>query len=191
MKNDDALHIRNGWITNIRHIPSPNHSPRPSRCPIQLLVIHNISLPPGEFHAHYIHQLFCNTLDPSAHPYFATIHELRVSAHIFIERNGTMTQYVPFHLAAWHAGQSAFQGRTQCNDFSIGVELEGSDHTPYEIAQYDSLVTLTLILQHHYPEMKHICGHSDIAPERKTDPGPAFRWHYYRQHLAQRGTSVY
>ncbi|MBF0255852.1 MAG: 1,6-anhydro-N-acetylmuramyl-L-alanine amidase AmpD [Gammaproteobacteria bacterium] len=165
---------------------SPNWDERPPGTEISLLVIHNISLPPGEFGGPWIDRLFSNCLDPAAHPYFAGIAGLRVSAHLLIRRDGQLLQYVPFAKRAWHAGQSQFQGRSGCNDFSIGIELEGVDDLAYSDAQYHSLVAITRELQRQYPAItaERICGHSDIAPERKTDPGPAFDWPRYRAQLA-------
>jgi AmpD protein len=162
-------------------IPSPNCSDRPSDTVIDLLVIHGISLPPGEWGADAITALFTNTLDPNAHPYFAQICHLRVSAHVLIQRNGALIQYVPFDKQAWHAGVSSFQNREVCNTFSIGVELEGTDDKPYEPAQYQQLTALTKALMIAYPGItpSRIVGHSDIAPGRKTDPGPFFDWKGY------------
>ena len=163
--------------------PSPNCSERPEAEEISLLVIHNISLPPGEFGGGHVDELFCNTLDPRAHPYFAEIAHLRVSAHLLITRDGAITQYVPFRCKAWHAGKSVFSGRENCNDFSIGIELEGSDHEAFTAVQYEQLVRVTRWLQERYPliTLERIVGHSDIAPGRKTDPGPCFDWTHYRE----------
>jgi len=153
---------------------------------IDLLVLHNISLPPGEFGGPWIDQLFLNRLDPAAHPYFAEIAHLRVSAHLLIRRDGSLTQYVPFHRRAWHAGVSSFQGREGCNDFSIGIELEGSDHQPFAPAQYEVLAPVVAALRSAYPAITpdRIVGHSDIAPGRKSDPGPCFDWQRLRGMLA-------
>jgi AmpD protein len=161
--------------------PSPNWDERPAGSAISLLVIHNISLPPGEFGGPWIDLLFRNQLPVEAHAYFARLAGLRVSAHLLIRRDGQVIQYVPFSKRAWHAGQSQFQGRPNCNDFSIGIELEGTDHDPYTDAQYQALAQLTRQLQQRYPAISHerITGHSDIAPGRKTDPGPAFDWPRY------------
>ena len=166
---------------------SPNHDDRPEGTVIDLLVIHGISLPPGEFGGPYIDQLFTNQLNANDHPYFSEIVDLQVSAHIFIDRDGDITQYVPFDKRAWHAGSSEFQGRACCNDFSIGIELEGDDEQPYTKAQYWSLVELTVLLKSHWPEITndHIVGHCQIAPGRKTDPGPAFDWKNYYDLLEQ------
>lgn len=167
-----------GLIEGARYLPSPNHDARPEPTEISLLVVHNISLPPGEFGGPSIDQLFTNQLDGSAHPYFAGICQLEVSAHALIRRDGSITQYVPFHLRAWHAGASSYDGRNRCNDFAIGVELEGTDTTPYEPIQYQTLAALSLALMHTYPAItaQRITGHEHIAPGRKTDPGPAFDW---------------
>jgi AmpD protein len=179
------LVITEGWANLARQAPSPNFSDRPANCPIDTLIIHNISLPPGKFGTGYIDQLFCNTLDCSEHEYFAQLEEVKVSAHMLIERNGAMVQYVPFHKQAWHAGESEYKGRRACNDFSIGIELEGTDTEPFTQAQYQSLIVLTKALVDNYAELscERIVGHSDVAPNRKTDPGPCFDWHYYRRSL--------
>lgn len=167
-----------GWINEIKHIPSPNCSPRPEDSNIELIVIHNISLPPEQFGGSWIAALFTNQLDPNAHPYFAEIHQLKVSAHVLIRRDGEIIQFVPFSLQAWHAGVSYYQGRTACNQFSVGIELEGADTLPFETVQYDQLIRLLKCLRQHYPRIAQtaIVGHSDIAPGRKTDPGPFFDW---------------
>lgn len=145
--------------------------------PVSLVVVHGISLPPGEFGGAWIDALFTNTLDPDAHPYFREIAGLTVSAHILIRRDGELVQYVPFDRRAWHAGQSCFQGRDNCNDFSIGIELEGTDEIPYTDRQYEALAAVVALLEQRYPEAAgHLAGHSDIAPGRKTDPGPSFDW---------------
>ncbi len=166
------------WLTNVRRVASPNFDDRPQQVEISLLVVHGISLPPGEFGTRCIEQLFCNVLDPDAHPYFKEIGGLRVSAHLLIDREGEIVQFVPFHKRAWHAGVSEFNGRENCNDFSIGIELEGADNVDYEAAQYDVLVQVTKALQQKWPSLKeeNIRGHCHIAPGRKTDPGPAFDW---------------
>lgn len=162
----------------MRRIPSPNCDRRPPGTSIDLLVIHNISLPPGEFGGEAVAQLFTNTLDAEAHPYYAQLRGLKVSAHFFIRRNGEIIQFVPCSKRAWHAGASSWQGRSRCNDFSIGVELEGSDYVPFSDRQYAALARLTRLLQRAYP-LRAIAGHADIAPERKTDPGPFFDWPRY------------
>lgn len=165
----------------MQFISSPNCDDRPAGTTIDLLVIHGISLPPGEFGGDAITALFTNQLDPKAHPYFQQIVDLKVSAHVLIRRDGEVIQYVPFKKRAWHAGESSFQGKSRCNDYSIGIELEGADTVPYEPAQYQQLVQLTRVLMRVYPGItqERIVGHSDIAPERKTDPGPAFDWKYF------------
>ena len=164
-----------------RQVASPNCSERPAGTAIDLLVIHNISLPPGEFGGGHIDQLFCNCLDPDAHDYFRKICDLRVSSHLLIDRKGEVSQYVPFHLKAWHAGVSVYEGREQCNDFSVGIELEGTDFEPFTDAQYEQLVRITDLLSEAYPGIAagRVVGHSDIAPGRKTDPGPCFDWQRY------------
>ncbi len=167
-------------------LPSPNHDERPDPADISLLVVHAISLPPDQFGGHWIDDLFLNRLDPRAHPYFATIHTRRVSAHACIFRDGAITQYVPFDRRAWHAGESLYEGRTRCNDFSIGIELEGCDTQPFSDAQYATLIAATRALLPRYPAItpRRIAGHSDIAPVRKTDPGPHFDWARFRAGLA-------
>ena len=168
--------------------PSPNYDERPQGTSIDLLVVHNISLPPGQFGSTDVLALFSNTLDTDSQPFYRQLKNVKVSAHLFISRTGEVVQLVPFHKRAWHAGDSIYQGRRRCNDFSIGVELEGTDHLPYESLQYEALIGLTKALMKVYPTLKHLTGHSDIAPCRKTDPGPAFDWVYYRQQV-MRGKS--
>lgn len=162
-------------------LASPNQDERPGDAPIDLLVVHCISLPPGRFGGHWIDDLFLNRLTSEAHPYFAQIRGLRVSAHLLIRRDGGLTQYVPFHRRAWHAGASCFDGRSGCNDFSVGIELEGSDEIPYTQAQYRGLADASAALMRAYPGITpgRIVGHAQIAPGRKTDPGPAFNWAYF------------
>ncbi len=174
------IQLPEGLLLAADYIPSPHCDQRPENMPIDMLVIHNISLPPGQFGSDDVKNFFCGTLDSTHHPYFATIATLRVSAHLFIRRTGDIIQFVPFQKRAWHAGQSYFQGRERCNDFSIGIELEGTDDLPYEKIQYEKLASIIPVLLQTYPEMKreHIVGHSDIAPGRKTDPGPVFDWNY-------------
>lgn len=174
-RTTDLIISPDGWVRNIRHAPSPNHDERPDGASIELVVIHNISLPPGEFGGDGVIELFTNRLDPAAHPYYADIHQLRVSAHFFIRRDGTLIQIVPCNRRAWHAGASNWQGRERCNDFSIGIELEGCDEQVFDDAQYATLNTLLAALGQTYP-IRDIVGHSDIAPGRKTDPGPCFDW---------------
>lgn len=195
------------WLRPARHCPSPNCNPRPGMvggtdaanasdpspaghaaandagttavngAGIRLIVIHGISLPPGEFGGPWIDDLFSNTLDPSRHPYFAEVAGLTVSSHLLIRRDGEIVQYVPFDLRAWHAGRSRYAGQENCNDFSIGIELEGTDDTPYTGLQYEQLARVVHLLNARYPStFGHLAGHSDIAPGRKTDPGPAFQW---------------
>ena len=169
-------------LNNVRVISSPNCDERPAGCEISLLVIHNISLPPEEFSGDGVIEFFTNRLDPQAHPYYQTVCGLKVSAHFFIRRNGETIQFVPCEKRAWHAGESSWQGKTRCNDFSIGIELEGSDTAPFTDVQYDALIALTRALRKIYP-INDIAGHSDIAPGRKTDPGPCFDWDRYRTAL--------
>lgn len=175
------LDVKKRWIRNIRRVKSPNCDKRPTRTRISLVVIHGISLPPGQYGGDYIDQLFTNTLDPDRHPYFQEIINLCVSAHVLIARGGTVTQYVPFNQRAWHAGQSSFQGCEECNNFSIGIELEGCDDEPYEDAQYQKLVNIVRAIMKAWPAVSRdrIVGHCDIAPGRKTDPGPAFDREYF------------
>ena len=164
-----------GWLMGVRHIVSPNCDERPAGEAISLIVIHNISLPPGEFGGPGVEQLFTNRLDPDGHSYYAGIRDLRVSAHFFIRQDGELIQFVPCGLRAWHAGASCWQGRDRCNDFSIGIELEGTDELPFTARQYDVLNELIAVLVAAYP-IQGITGHSDIAPGRKTDPGACFDW---------------
>jgi len=158
-----------------RRVPSPNCNARPEGCAISLLVIHNISLPPREYGGDGVEQLFTNTLNAHEHPFYATIADLRVSAHFFIRRDGALLQFVPVGLRAWHAGVSNWGGREGCNDFSLGVELEGCDFEAFAEAQYRALQDLILLLREHFPGLA-LAGHQDIAPGRKTDPGPYFDW---------------
>ncbi len=183
-----SLDCDRGWLKRARRVPSPNCDDRPDPDDISLLVIHGISLPPGRFGGPWIDALFTNTLDPAADPYFQTISQLRVSAHVCIRRNGQATQYVAFDQRAWHAGVSTFSGRDRCNDFSIGIELEGADSTPYTERQYAQLVRVSTVLLRTYPRITpdRVVGHSDIAPGRKTDPGPAFDWPRFRAGLRDR-----
>lgn len=158
--------------------PSPNQDERPAGAEPELVVLHGISLPPGRFGGTHIEELFTNRLDGSAHPYFEQLRGLRVSAHLLLDRDGRLTQFVPFARRAWHAGDSRFRGRSACNDFSIGIELEGEEHTPYSDSQYRELPAVILALIAAYPRLdaRRIAGHCDIAPGRKQDPGPAFDW---------------
>ncbi len=169
-------------ISEARLVASPNCDERPPGCEPELIVVHAISLPPGRFGGPWIGRLFCNRLDPGAHEYFAGIAGLRVSAHLLIGRDGAMTQFVPFDRRAWHAGESCYEGRAACNDFSIDIELEGDDHTPFNPAQYRRLAAVCKALQRRYPRIgDNIVGHCDIAPGRKTDPGPNFDWDRFRR----------
>jgi AmpD protein len=174
----------NGCVEGFQCIPSPNCDDRPSDTLVEMLVIHNISLPPDEFGGDGVIELFTNRLNPSEHPYYQTVHSLKVSSHFFIRRGGEIIQFVPCDKRAWHAGLSSWGGRNQCNDFSIGVELEGSDRTGFTDDQYRALIRLSLLLQESYP-IKDIVGHSDIAAGRKTDPGPHFDWDRYRSALVE------
>lgn len=167
-----------GLLNSAKFIASPNCDERPPNTQISLLVIHNISLPPDQFGGDGVIELFTNRIDPAVHPYYQSLQSLKVSAHFFIRRDGSLIQFVPCSQRAWHAGVSNWQGRERCNDFSIGIELEGSDFTSFSDAQYGALIALTQCLCDHYP-VRHIAGHSDIAPGRKTDPGPYFDWKRY------------
>jgi len=168
------------------YILSPNMDDRPEGAEINLLVIHSISLPPGEYGGNSIEQLFTNSLQPNAHPYFQEIHHLEVSAHVLIKRDGSVIQFVPFDKRAWHAGESCYQGNERCNDYSIGIELEGTDTDPFENRQYETLVELVKALCEYYPSIttQRIAGHSEIAPGRKFDPGSGFDWNKLSSLLA-------
>ncbi|MDJ0908436.1 MAG: 1,6-anhydro-N-acetylmuramyl-L-alanine amidase AmpD [Woeseiaceae bacterium] len=187
MTTDDAssaaqpvfdVDAESGRLSQARFVESPNRDARPDDAEPELLIVHGISLPPGEFGGGEIEALFTNALDWDAHPYFDGIRGLEVSAHLLIRRDGEVVQFVPFTERAWHAGVSRFHGRTRCNDFSIGIELEGEDDTPYEDAQYSSLIAVIEAVKQAYPKItnRNIAGHSDVAPGRKSDPGPAFDW---------------
>lgn len=167
-----------GLLDAARQRPSPNRDARPDPEALELVIVHGISLPPGEFGGDAIDRLFTNALDPRAHPYFAAIAHLRVSAHLLIRRDGGIVQYVPFHERAWHAGPSSWCGREGCNDFSVGIELEGTDDDPYADVQYERLAGVVGALATAYPRIGpgRLVGHADVAPGRKTDPGPAFDW---------------
>lgn len=183
-----TLDSSTGWLQGVRHLASDNHNTRPN-AEISLLVIHNISLPPGQFGTGMVEALFTNQLPIDAHPYFKDLEGLKVSAHFFISREGAITQFVSCKDRAWHAGISEFMHRKNCNDFSLGIELEGVDDQAYSDAQYQNLNQLVNELTKHYPLITpdRICGHSDIAPERKTDPGPAFIWQRLQaKHLGER-----
>tara|TARA_B100000530_G_scaffold113647_1_gene70960 strand:- start:92 stop:694 length:603 start_codon:yes stop_codon:yes gene_type:complete len=175
------LEIRDHFLIGAKQQLSPNSSDRINERDISLLIIHNISLPPGVFGTRYVDQLFCNNLDPKIHPYFEKIAKLRVSAHLLISRAGDVTQYVAFNRKAWHAGDSIFKGRKNCNEFSIGIELEGTDHEAFTDMQYETLICVTKAIFKNYPliNQDRVQGHSDIAPGRKTDPGPYFEWQKY------------
>lgn len=176
--------VDQGWLEGAQRVESPNHDERPPGESVRLVVVHAISLPPDQFGGPGVMQLFTNTLDPSGHPYYAQIAHLRVSAHFFIRRDGTLFQFVPIHRRAWHAGVSVWRGRERCNDFSLGIELEGCDSMPFESSQYQRLAELLASLQTQL-DLQGICGHSDIAPGRKTDPGPNFSWPELASRLLQ------
>lgn len=187
MQTATAFQVIDGCLQGARQIASPNANQRPDNTEIQLIVIHNISLPPAQFGGGYIEQFFQNQLDWSAHPYFKTIEGMQVSAHLLILRTGEVLQFVNFNQRAWHAGRSTYLAKQECNDYSIGIELEGSDDTDFEAVQYQVLTDVVLQLQHAYPKtIDHIAGHSDIAAKRKTDPGPHFQWNFFRQLLKQK-----
>lgn len=171
-----------GWCTDAMRLDSPNQNDRPEGQTVDLLVIHNISLPPGEFGGHYIADLFLNRLDCDRHSFFDQLRSLKVSSHFLIRRNGMLVQFVSADKRAWHAGVSEYRGRKGCNDFSIGIEIEGTDDVPFMPEQYDTLISLTAALCHRYP-LETVTGHQHIAPERKTDPGPFFDWRYFREKL--------
>ena len=172
------------FLLEARQVPSPNCDARPEGCDISLIVLHSISLPPGVYGGPEIDRLFTNRLDPAAHPYFAEIAHLKVSSHVLIRRDGEVVQYVPFSRRAWHAGDSFYAGRTACNDFSVGIELEGQDTEPYTAMQYQVLAAVLGALVETFPLARdRIVGHCDIAPGRKTDPGPAFDWLALREQL--------
>jgi AmpD protein len=170
--------LESGLMRGVRHIASPNHDSRPAGMEADLIVVHGISLPPGDFGGPWIDRLFTNSLPMEMHPYFAEVASLRVSSHVVVARDGAVTQYVAFTERAWHAGKSMYQGREACNDFSVGVELEGTDDLPYEAAQYGALAEVVAALCAAYPRLSpdRLVAHSEIAPGRKTDPGPAFDW---------------
>jgi AmpD protein len=182
------VNAESGVIEGARQVASPNHDERPQDTQISLIVVHGISLPPGEFGGPWIDLLFTNALPTDHHPYFAEVAGLKVSSHLLIRRDGEVVQYVPLGQRAWHAGQSTYQGQSRCNDFSIGIELEGADDVAYEHAQYRSLTDVIDALCAAYPTLSsdRVAGHSDIAPGRKTDPGPAFDWPRLRAMLLSR-----
>ncbi len=187
-KSRSAMRVdpASGIVAGVKYVASPNCDARPEGALIDTLIIHSISLPPGKFGGRGVEQLFCNCLDPDEHPYYHEIKDLTVSAHFLIRRDGKIVQFVPLHRRAWHAGQSYCEGRTRANDFSIGIELEGTDDLPFEGAQYESLARLTDAIRRYYPAItrEHVYGHGDIAPGRKTDPGPMFDWERYLKSLS-------
>lgn len=190
----NKLSIISGWLTPIegavQHLPSPFFSPRELNESISLLVVHNISLPSGHFGGDCISDLFLGQLDCNSHASFHDLQGVEVSAHCLIRRDGSVIQYVSFLDKAWHAGVSSFENRTRCNDYSIGIELEGTDDIPYTAEQYQQLIAITHCLQNNFPAiiMGNIVGHCDIAPDRKTDPGKAFDWQYFRKNLTEQAT---
>lgn len=180
MSESRALRIDagRGLLEGVRHVPSPNQDARPPGAAVELVIVHGISLPPAEYGGPWVERLFTNSLPADVHPYFALVHEHRVSAHVYVRRDGELVQFVPFHARAWHAGASVWRHRLACNDYSVGIELEGDDDTPYAPVQYERLAALVRALRRTYATLGHdaIAGHSDVAPGRKTDPGPAFDW---------------
>lgn len=172
------MEINDGWLDGARRVPSPNADDRPPGVAVALVIVHGISLPPGEFGGPWVERLFTNQLDESAHPYFAEVAALRVSSHLLVARDGALAQFVPFHRRAWHAGRSEWCGRSGCNDFSVGIELEGCDSVRYSDPQYASLNAVLAALRREYPAIPPgaVVGHEHVAPGRKTDPGPAFDW---------------
>jgi AmpD protein len=187
------LHMSKSLIINsatsllapVTYRVSPHHDDRPQDILIDMVVVHNISLPPGEFGTNFIEDFFVGTLDHTSHPYFATITHIKACAHLLIKRTGEIIQFVPFDKRAWHAGESFYNGKSRCNDFSVGIELEGTDEVPYESQQYEQLINVVQLLMQAYPAITkdRIVGHVDIAPSRKTDPGPSFDWDYLRGRL--------
>ena len=173
------------WMEPVHRVVSPNQDARPRGYDITLLVIHAISLPPGEFGTGEVEKLFTNSLDCGAHPSFSSLDGVHVSSHVLIERDGKTTQFVPFDRRAWHAGESSFQGQSECNNFGIGVELEGTEHVPFTESQYSALIAIARILMVHYPRIQphRIVGHNEIAPDRKWDPGPQFDWQLFMDRL--------
>ncbi|PYE39075.1 1,6-anhydro-N-acetylmuramyl-L-alanine amidase AmpD [Psychrobacter fozii] len=192
MSKSSSMTIKDGLLSTATWLASPNKNMRPADMNIDTIVIHNISLPPNDFGAcdtdgtHYVKALFTNQLDWNAHPYFQTIEGAEVSAHLFIERDGSITQFVNFNERAWHAGRSSYLGRPECNNYSIGIELEGSDFTPFTDRQYDRLAQVVSAIYEAYPKTRrHLTGHSDIAPGRKTDPGDYFEWTKLREGISK------
>lgn len=184
------FHVHDHRIQGIPFLPSPFADERPAGSEPELVVVHGISLPPGEFGGPHVEEFFLGHLDPLAHPYFREIHGVEVSAHLFIRRDGALVQFVPFNRRAWHAGKSNWCGRERCNDFSIGIELEGADDVAYAPLQYEALAAVLDALHDAYPSLgeEAVTGHSDIAPGRKTDPGPAFDWAWLRARMTARRT---
>lgn len=178
----DTANTPRGWYGQAQHCPSPNHGPRPSGARVDLIVLHSISLPPGEYGSGAIERLFCNALDWDAHPYYQTLRGLEVSAHFLIRRNGALVQFVSTERRAWHAGVSHYRGRDNCNDDSIGIELEGLEGQSFEAAQYAALAHLCRLLAQDHP-ITHLAGHEHVAPGRKADPGPGFDWARLRAEL--------
>ena len=180
-----------GWLAGVRRVPSPHRDARPPGTVIDAVIVHGISLPPGRFGGPWIDALFAGTLDPAAHPSFRDLAGLRVSAHVLVRRDGSLTQYVPFTERAWHAGVSSLEGRPRCNDYAVGVELEGADDVPYAPRQYETLAALLAALMRAYPAItpRRVVGHCHVAPGRKTDPGPAFDWARLGAALARLGAS--
>lgn len=178
--------IESGWLQPARHSPSPNFDARPENATIDLLVLHNISLPPQQFGDGFIEDFFCNRLDTTRHQYFQQLRFLKVSSHLLITRLGELVQFVSLNARARHAGESEHENRKACNDFSIGIELEGCDDLPYAPVQYEVLTAVTRVIMRNYPAITHdrIVGHSDIAPNRKTDPGPSFNWGSFHRQLS-------
>ena len=190
MQQTKFTQVQDGKLIGATQIASPNFNTRPDDTDIQLIVIHNISLPPSQFGGGYIQQFFQNKLDWSIHPYFQTIEGMQVSAHLLILRTGEVIQFVNFNDRSWHAGRSSYLAQKECNDYSIGIELEGSDDLPFEVEQYQALVEIVTVLRQAYPKIQnHIAGHSDIAPKRKTDPGLYFDWQLFRQLLSKKTSS--
>jgi AmpD protein len=180
--NDLTANPQTGLLEPVVYRPSPHHDERPPGLFPDMVVVHGISLPPGDFFGNAVEEFFCGQLNFSSHPFFTSIAALKVSAHLFIRRTGEIIQFVPFNKRAWHAGESCFQGKTRCNDFSIGIELEGTDHVPYAPVQYAQLGKVLDLLMQVYPAITsdRIVGHVDIAPGRKTDPGPFFDWEHLK-----------
>ena len=186
MQQAPSFQVIDGQLIGARQVVSPNYNQRPEQTEIQLVVVHNISLPPSQFGGGYIEQFFQNQLDWSKHPYFQTIEGMQVSTHLLILRTGEVLQFVNFNDRAWHAGRSTYLAKKECNDYSIGIELEGSDDQPFEEVQYRVLAEVIATLQATYPKiLQYLAGHSDIAPGRKTDPGPFFDWPKIRALIQQ------